>query len=152
MSSIECNSNNDSYARIDLCELKPVGRGVKEMSVIVKLFDKPISNASFGLEFRRRGYFTQPIYKYVVDACLFLRNKKRNPLANAFYDFLQLANKSNMNHTCPYNHDLIVDRFRVDKNLKFNLPIEKGDYTVEVFLHTYNVLRGTFNANLEIRN
>ncbi|XP_068148004.1 uncharacterized protein [Drosophila tropicalis] len=140
MSRIECNSNNISYARIDLCQLKSVGRGVKEISII------------FGLEFRRRGYFTQAIYKYEVDVCSFLRNKKRNPLANAFYDFLQLATHSNMNHTCPYNHDLILDRFRVDKNLKFNLPVEKGDYTVDITLYTYNVLRGTFSANLEFRD
>ena len=54
------------------------------------------------VEIGKRGY-EQSVIKYTIDACAFLRNKRRNPFADLFYKLFGLANYSNMNHTCPYD-------------------------------------------------
>lgn len=41
------------------------------------------------------------LYNISVDACKFLKNRKANPIANYFFDFIKEI--SNMNHSCPYD-------------------------------------------------
>ncbi|KAI8119160.1 hypothetical protein CVS40_9454 [Lucilia cuprina] len=86
---------------------------------------------SINLKLIKRGDVTaKPIYQYRVDLCEFLRNKRRNPVAEIFYNMFGFTKYSNMNHSCPYDHDLILDRCRLDTKLLNLLSMAQGEYTI----------------------
>uniref|UniRef100_A0A1I8NW07 MD-2-related lipid-recognition domain-containing protein n=2 Tax=Stomoxys calcitrans TaxID=35570 RepID=A0A1I8NW07_STOCA len=101
------------------------------MNVYYRVDSKPITNASLKLSISKRGGATQKaLYQYKVDACEFMRNTRRNPLADIFYTFFELRKYSNLNHTCPFNHDLIINRCRLNVQPLSILPIAPGDYKI----------------------
>ncbi|KRF97921.1 uncharacterized protein Dwil_GK28002 [Drosophila willistoni] len=46
---MECKVLDPAYLNFTRCELKPVSRGVKEIFVDVKLFQKPVDNVTHDL-------------------------------------------------------------------------------------------------------
>ena len=38
-----------------------------------------------------------------IDGCVFLRNKRRNPMAQLLFTVMEWEKYSNINHSCPYN-------------------------------------------------
>ncbi|KAL7736639.1 hypothetical protein ACLKA6_015275 [Drosophila palustris] len=130
--------------------MKPVRRGVKEVNMVVRLLQVPITNVSVRAEILRRGYSTKSLYQFEIDCCQFWLTKRRNPMAQAVYKFLRLGTYSNANHSCPYNNDIIIDHLPIDKDLNLPLPIGKGEYVLKMYWKTYNVLRSTIDLNLKI--
>ncbi|KAM8711845.1 hypothetical protein ACLKA7_012365 [Drosophila subpalustris] len=130
--------------------MKPVSRGVKEVNMVVKLLQPPVTNASLRVEILRRGYTTQSLYNFEIDCCKFIVSKRRNPIAKAIYNFLRLATYSNVNHSCPYNHDLIIKNMRFDEDLNLHLPIGKGEYVMKMYWKISNVLSGIIDVIMHI--
>uniref|UniRef100_A0A1I8P4W5 Uncharacterized protein n=1 Tax=Stomoxys calcitrans TaxID=35570 RepID=A0A1I8P4W5_STOCA len=46
------------------------------------------------------------------DACKFLKNRSQMPIAN--YLFTIIGDYTNLNHTCPYKGEIVMDRFRIN--------------------------------------
>ncbi|KAM8711842.1 hypothetical protein ACLKA7_012364 [Drosophila subpalustris] len=130
--------------------MKPVRRGVKEVNMVVRLLQVPITNVSVRAEILRRGYSTRPLYQFEIDCCQFWLTKRRNPMAHEVYKFLRLGTYSNLNHSCPYNNDLFIDHLPIDEVMNLYLPIGKGEYVLKLHWKTYNVLRTTIYVNLKI--
>ncbi|EDW57312.2 uncharacterized protein Dvir_GJ14944 [Drosophila virilis] len=130
--------------------MKPIGRDVKDVSVVIKLLQTPVTNITIRAEIMRRGFFKPPLYTFNVDACRFLESENRNPVANALYKFLRFDMYSNMNHTCPFDHDIILDHMRLDETFYLPLPIGLGEFTIKSYWLAYNVLRAKVNVNIEI--
>ncbi|ALC41250.1 CG33632, partial [Drosophila busckii] len=146
---IECRTVDKSFCNVQKCEMKAVSRGVKEISIYVKMLQVPVSNLTVGLKVKRRAHSARPMYQVIVDGCKFIQTTRRNPVANAVYKFLKFDTYSNLNHSCPYDHDLIMDRMRVDDSLSFQMPIGLGSFVIQTHWFAYNVLRGTININVE---
>ncbi|KAI8044713.1 hypothetical protein M5D96_000884 [Drosophila gunungcola] len=71
-----------------------------------------------------------------------MKNKKSNPVMNFFYDFIMST--SNINHTCPFDHDLVVDKLSTEiVNHRFTniLPFPEGGYMVEMHWIAYDITR-----------
>ncbi|XP_034480093.1 uncharacterized protein LOC117785927 [Drosophila innubila] len=117
--------------------------------MVIKLLQLPVTNASLRVEVLRRGY-TQSLYHFDIDCCQFIISKRRNPIAKAIYKFLRLDTNSNVNHSCPYNNDLIIDHLQFDKDLNLHLPIGKGEYVMKMYWKIYNVLRSIIDVNMQI--
>ncbi|KRK04701.1 uncharacterized protein Dyak_GE28414 [Drosophila yakuba] len=69
------------------------------------------------------------LYNITADACRVLKYPKSKPVVGFFYSLF--SHHSNMNHTCPFNHDIIVDKLPADfVNTKITktLPFPVGDY------------------------
>ncbi|XP_034480090.1 uncharacterized protein LOC117785924 [Drosophila innubila] len=130
--------------------MKPVRRGVKELSMVVRMFQVPVTNVSVRVEICRRGYTTQSLVNFEIDCCQFWLTKRRNPMAHAVYKFFRLDTYSNLNHSCPYNNDLIIDHLPFDKDLKLLIPIGRGEYVMKMYWKIHNVLRCTIDVNLQI--
>jgi len=119
---------------------------------------------NFGLYKRFSGY--RPfLYNITVDACNFLKNPKRNPIASYFYDFIK--DISNMNHTCPfdvwyiydisydfiligfrYQHDLVWDKLsteHINHRVTNILSFPEGDYMMEMHWIAYDIVRAVVN-------
>ncbi|XP_075167750.1 uncharacterized protein LOC142239889 [Haematobia irritans] len=104
LTGIKCEVLDTKVGEFQKCFLKAIQRDVTEMNVYFRLNLKPLNNASLKLMFTKRGLGKQnTLYQYRINLCEFLRNSRRNPLADIFYKFFEFRKYSNMNHTCPYD-------------------------------------------------
>ncbi|KAH8250948.1 hypothetical protein KR032_001794, partial [Drosophila birchii] len=95
-----------------------------------------------GALFKRVSGYRPFMFNVTVDACRFLNNTKSNPLASYFLEFLKPY--SNMNHTCPFDHDLIVDKISVgfiNHQVTKVLPFPEGAYMLETHWMAYDIDR-----------
>ncbi|KPU72866.1 uncharacterized protein Dana_GF26302 [Drosophila ananassae] len=127
--NVKCTSSDEKFASIEYCYLKSVSRSYKYLSVKVKFFKKP----------RYNGY--RPfMFNVTMDFCRVLGGANQNPFANYAYGFIK--NNTNMNHSCPLNHDVIVEK--LDTNFVNNhvtkvLPIPEVDYLLETHWNCYDI-------------
>ncbi|XP_017078310.1 uncharacterized protein LOC108112677 [Drosophila eugracilis] len=144
--NIKCESVDKQFCRFDTCALKSVNRSYKYLTVYVKLFKLPVSDVKvdFGLYQRLNGY--KPfLYNFTVDACKFFKNQKSNPVGSYFYEFFRET--SNLKYSCPYNHDIVVDKVSTElfnHRLTKILPFPEGEYMVQMNWHAYGINRGIF--------
>ncbi|KRF98626.1 uncharacterized protein Dwil_GK28319 [Drosophila willistoni] len=88
--------------------------------------------------YKRYNGYKPTLYNFTADACKFMASKTKNPLYNYFYGFI--AGYTNMNHTCPYDHDLIVEKVAIGyiNHLVVDvLPIPSGDHAVYMTWYAY---------------
>ncbi|XP_022228747.1 uncharacterized protein LOC111078396 isoform X3 [Drosophila obscura] len=106
--NIRCLVRDQKFMDFDYCYLRSVNRTYKYMSVKSKMHQLPITNAMIILQVRLREN-KRILYNFNVrfDACKFLRERS-NVLVN--WVFQTFADYSNFNHTCPYYHDIILDK------------------------------------------
>ncbi|XP_016959689.1 uncharacterized protein LOC108031000 [Drosophila biarmipes] len=133
--NFQCKSLDKEVADFEYCILKSINRTSKYVSAKLKVFKLPIKSlkVNFGLHQLVNGY--RPfLYNVTVDGCKFIKNQKSNPVAKFFYDLIK--NISNLNHSCPYYHDIIVDKFSsdiVNCRIPKVLPFPTGNYMFEVY-------------------
>ncbi|EDW39211.1 GL13532 [Drosophila persimilis] len=73
------------------------------------------------------------LYNMTFNACKFIANPKSSPVVKFFYE--SFMSYSSVNHSCPYNHDLVLEKLPVDFiNHRFTqiLPFPEGQYLLEV--------------------
>nr|XP_017037355.1 uncharacterized protein LOC108085308 [Drosophila kikkawai] len=141
--NVKCTSLDEKFNEFEYCYIKSVNRIYKYLSLKVKLFKTPITKVRLNLALYKRYNGYRPfMYNLTIDACRILKVPASHPLANYFYSFLQ--NFSNMNHTCPFNHDLIVDKLNIDfvnNQATKVLPFPEGDYMLESQWIAYDINR-----------
>ncbi|XP_017080109.1 uncharacterized protein LOC108113914 [Drosophila eugracilis] len=146
--NIQCTSLGEDFADFEYCVLKSVNRSFKYISLKVKLFKLPITKikVNFALLKRYSGY--KPfLYNITVDACKVIKNPKYNPVMDFFYSCFK--DFSNMNHTCPFDHDIILEKLPIAYvNTKFTavLPFPVGDYLFQTSWIAYDVNRANVNV------
>ncbi|XP_011191897.2 uncharacterized protein LOC105218175 [Zeugodacus cucurbitae] len=82
-----------------------------------------------------------------VDACSYLK-KRNNFILNTLMDVW--GRSSNMNHTCPYDHDLIVEKLRFTEADFRWIPFPFGDYAFYVKFVFNNVFAAQLDFYLSI--
>ncbi|EDW08601.1 uncharacterized protein Dmoj_GI20053 [Drosophila mojavensis] len=100
------------------------------------------------LDIKRRFRSTSATFD--IDVCRFFRSTKRNPIANAVYSFFHLQIYSNINHTCPYDHDLIVDHLRIAHQINLPVPLSSGEYEITTYWYVLNKLSVIINVNIVV--
>ncbi|XP_068152654.1 uncharacterized protein [Drosophila tropicalis] len=146
--NIKCEPLDKSFADFEYCYIKAINRSYKYVSLKVNLFKIPVTKVkvNFALMKRFNGY--RPfLYNITVDACKFLENPNRNPIAHYLSDlFLPYTN---MAHKCPFNHSLMMDKLPIDYvNYQVTnvLPFPTGDYAAYTSWMAYDINR----ANLKL--
>ncbi|XP_022216629.2 uncharacterized protein LOC111070418 [Drosophila obscura] len=141
--NMQCNTLDETYAKFDYCFLKSVNRSYKYISLKVKLLQTPITNAKINAALYQRFSGYKPcLYNYTVDGCKFMKNPRTNPVANYFFGLF--SSHTNFNHSCPYDHDIILDKLSIDFiDDKFTrvLPFPKGSYLFETHWYCDNIKR-----------
>ncbi|EDW57313.2 uncharacterized protein [Drosophila virilis] len=150
LTGLECQVVDPKFCAFENCIIKPVSRGIKEINGKIILLQVPVNNISIRLQLTRRGYIKHMLYAVDIDGCRFWIGKRRNPFASSIYKSLRLDVFTNINHSCPYNHDLIVNHLRLDENLNLNLPIAVGEYVIKLHWKVHNVLRAIISWNFQI--
>ncbi|XP_037717789.1 uncharacterized protein LOC119552082 [Drosophila subpulchrella] len=130
MTNIICTSLDESYASFEYCYLKSVNRTHKYASLKAKLHKGPVYKikVNFAIYQRLNGY--KPfLYNVTVDGCKFVLNQKSSPVTSFIFNLF--APYSNMNHSCPYDNDIIVEKVPysyLNSQLSTVLPFPKSSY------------------------
>ncbi|BFG03463.1 uncharacterized protein DMAD_02712 [Drosophila madeirensis] len=66
-----------------------------------------------------------------------------NPLTVFYYFYGAMLPFINVNHTCPFNHDIIPKNFVLDNKMFNRVPIPKGSYMFMIQISCEGVWRGT---------
>ncbi|XP_041450574.1 uncharacterized protein LOC121404664 [Drosophila obscura] len=154
--NIKCKSVDNKFGEVDYCYLKSVNRTYKYMSAKYKLYQLPVKalEVNFMLMKRFNGY--KPfLYNITLNACKFFVNPKYSPVTKFFYE--SVVTFTNMNHSCPYNHDIILDKVPIEFiNHRFTkiLPFPEGDYLIEAYWSSSGspVAEGKIHSRVEFTN
>ncbi|EDV52999.1 uncharacterized protein LOC6554924 [Drosophila erecta] len=131
--NLNCTSFDMGIGEFEYCNLKSINRSYKYVSGKYKLHQipLPIMKLNFIMWKRLNGY--RPfLYNITVDACRFIENPKSNPVLKYIFD--SFTGYSNINHSCPYTSDLIVEKLPIgflNHRVTEILPIPEGNYLFE---------------------
>ncbi|TMW44749.1 hypothetical protein DOY81_010171 [Sarcophaga bullata] len=93
------------------------------------------ANAAFYIKSSNQRY--QPfLYNTTADFCKFMRNENSYPFWKIIMKIIK--QNSNINHTCPFNHDIIVENLVLGANMIKLIPFASGDYLVALRIGAYN--------------
>ncbi|XP_017080082.1 uncharacterized protein LOC108113888 [Drosophila eugracilis] len=152
--NLKCGIMDRKFASFKKCYIKAVNRTHKYIDVHVNLYQTPIDNVTVHAKLMRHdnhGY--KPFFIDVTfDGCKFLKNQ-RQPIVKMLYEMYK--NSSNVNHTCPYDHDIILDHLwtgNIEMDIAKYIPMLNGDYAVFSEWSTYNIARAFFNVYIRVSN
>ncbi|XP_029405019.2 uncharacterized protein LOC115065931 [Bactrocera dorsalis] len=146
--NVNCITLDKPFADFAYCKLKALSRDKVALSLRVKLFEIPVNNVSLNVEFFKKYNGYRPfLFNKTLNFCEFLRNKKRIGLLEIIFKFLEPH--SNINHTCPYNNDIIVDRLILKPNYFALLPLPAGEYRIKITVGAYNDWKAIVNVFLQ---
>ncbi|KRK07090.1 uncharacterized protein LOC26535167 isoform X1 [Drosophila yakuba] len=141
--NVQCESVDKDYTLFPYCYLKSVNRSYKYVSVKAKLLQLPVAKAKVRLALYKRLNGYKPfLYDMTIDACRFLKYPKSNPVALYFYNCFK--EYSNLNHTCPFEHDIVLDKMSyhsINNKLTKVLPFPEGNYMFEMHWMAYDINR-----------
>ncbi|XP_068150961.1 uncharacterized protein [Drosophila tropicalis] len=143
LTNIKCTSLDKTFSEFEYCYLKSVNRSYKYFSLKVNLHKIPITNVSVNFSLMKRLSRYKPfLYNITIDACKYHASRNKNPVARFFHS--QFEPYSNMNHTCPFKNDLIVDKVTISTlNHHYSelLPFPEGDYALFTSWYAYGINR-----------
>ncbi|XP_041448733.1 uncharacterized protein LOC121404110 [Drosophila obscura] len=130
--NLKCTTLEQEFVEFDRCFLKSVNRTYKYLTVSTKIHVLPLNSASIQTQVLKRLNGYKPfLFNFTTDACMVFGGKM-NPTTRFFFGLM--APYSNMNHSCPYDHDIIVEKLPIsflNEQLTRVLPFPEGDYCVK---------------------
>ncbi|KAH8300764.1 hypothetical protein KR059_006433, partial [Drosophila kikkawai] len=150
--NLKCGTSDKGFFDFPKCHIKAVNRSHKYIDIHVNLKKVPMDNITLNLKLMRYNNGFKPFFiDMTFDTCRFLRNPNKNPIVKMFY--YAYVNSSNLNHTCPYDHDLIIDHFWTgnwEADFSKYIPTINGDYGIFTKIFSNNILRGFINFYVRI--
>ncbi|KAH8290981.1 hypothetical protein KR054_007626 [Drosophila jambulina] len=138
--NMQCLSFNESFAVFTKCKLNLLGRGRAGAEMYLKLLQLPVDNCWINWSiYRRYNGFRPFLYNVSTDFCQLLGNS--NVLSFQGLVINAIMTRSNLNHTCPYDHDIILDNLEFNDEFLKNLPLPQGNYKIELGFATDKVWR-----------
>ncbi|EDV49669.1 uncharacterized protein LOC6552159 [Drosophila erecta] len=147
--NIKCTCYEKSFCELKRCELKVLGRGSIGLYLHAQTHQLPIKSTTCIISLYRRFNGYRPfLYNITVDICSFLKNRKHHPFLDILYDGIR--NFTNVNHSCPFNHDIIVNRMVLNDNMIAKVPVPNGFYKLMFVVKTDGILRGEVEVHVEV--
>ncbi|XP_023179593.2 uncharacterized protein LOC111605350 [Drosophila hydei] len=129
--NVKCTSYDESFSKFRKCKLNVLGRGIIAADVFISLFKLPINNVHINWSIWRRYNTYQPfLHNISCNLCNLFTNMKKIAFESLVLKAIQSS--SNLNHTCPYNHDIIVDNLVFTDEMLQSLPLPQGDYKIQL--------------------
>ncbi|XP_034651851.1 uncharacterized protein LOC117890871 [Drosophila subobscura] len=136
--NLKCESYDDSFAKFSSCKLKLLGRGRAGVNIRLEMFQLPITNVWMNWSIDRRYNGWRPfLYNVSKDFCQLMENV--NSLSFEGLVINAIMTRSNVNHTCPYNHEVIMDNLEFTDDFLRTLPLPQGDYKIQLRFATNKV-------------
>ncbi|KAH8302018.1 hypothetical protein KR044_001887, partial [Drosophila immigrans] len=126
LTNVVCESYDKSWIVVNNCRLRAISRNRTVYNLNITLLHS-CSNILVNVQvFKRANGYKPWLFNFTMDACKFQR-KSYNPTAILMYNAIK--DFANMNHTCPYVGDQIIEGFYLRPEL-VRLPLPTGDYLV----------------------
>ncbi|XP_044570551.1 uncharacterized protein LOC6502792 isoform X1 [Drosophila ananassae] len=149
--NLKCGSLDRRFTEFQRCYIKAFNRSHKYIDVHARLLQIPVKDVSINLKLMRYDHGYKPFFINVTfDACKFLKNQKHS-IVKLFYNAFK--DSSNLNHTCPYDHDLKLDHFwtgNIEADFTKYIPLINGDYSVDTLWYSNNIARSFVNIYLRL--
>ncbi|XP_058978967.1 uncharacterized protein LOC101900992 isoform X2 [Musca domestica] len=148
---VECKEFDKAFASITKCYLKALSRYKSAFSLYVALHQVPVDNVTFNAALFRKGNngYCPFMYNHTVDFCRFYKNPNRFMFWKIVF-FNIVAPASNINHTCPYDHDIILEKLVLDSEMFKLIPFPADEYMVRVKIAAYNHYKAEIRAYIQI--
>ncbi|XP_062135915.1 uncharacterized protein LOC133845467 isoform X1 [Drosophila sulfurigaster albostrigata] len=137
--NLKCTFLNESLGEFKICRIRAVNRTHKYIS----MYAKPkiiLDDITGNMKIMRFDYGYKPFFiDITIDVCKYLKNPQ-NVIVTTFYNTFKKM--SNINHTCPYKHDVIIDKVwtgNLENDFSRYLPIPNGDYAIYCTFNVSNV-------------
>nr|XP_043068143.1 uncharacterized protein LOC122321600 [Drosophila bipectinata] len=131
--NVKCTSLDEKFVGFEYCYIKSVNRSYKYLFIKANLFKTPITKIKVtGIVFKKFNGYRPFMYNITVDFCRLLSGAQINPFAVYAYNLIKTH--SNINHTCPFDHDFLVEKLDanfVNHHVTKVLPVPEGDYLIE---------------------
>ncbi|XP_016990995.1 uncharacterized protein LOC108052946 [Drosophila rhopaloa] len=149
--NLKCGSRDRNFMEFEKCDIKAVNRTHKYIDIYMNLFQKPVDNITVNVKLMRHDHGYKPFFVDLsFNACKFLKNQ-RQPVVKMFYDIYK--NSSNINHTCPFDHDIILDHLwtgNLESDFSKYVPMMDGDYALFSEWSVNNIDRAFLNIYIRI--
>ncbi|XP_059221432.1 uncharacterized protein LOC131996030 [Stomoxys calcitrans] len=99
------------------------------MSITIRFFQLPIKNAQIRVILGSCSETRVPALNQSWDACAFMKDRKTNRALGRLYQYIEPY--TNINHTCPYNHDIHIANFTLSGQRPM-LPVFNGEYFARI--------------------
>ncbi|EDW92999.2 uncharacterized protein LOC6532541 [Drosophila yakuba] len=131
LQNVICESLDTTITNFSRCEMKFIRRGVTAFYMVWKVFKVPINKVDINVSLHKKSNGYRPfLFNQTLDFCYYMRNPQAHPLIYMMHKVFIQA--SNINHTCPYNHDVIINEFMYKENDLKDLPIPNGEYMIRL--------------------
>ncbi|EDW02515.1 uncharacterized protein LOC6561248 [Drosophila grimshawi] len=129
--NLKCEVLEKSVIKIPMCKLKVMGRGRIAANVELDILQLPVESIQVKYSvFKKQNVYLPFLFNVSLDFCHFMKHPNR---LNVFYYFHRaLMPYTNWNHTCPYNHKIIIKDFVLTDEMFAKVPIPEGSYMFDV--------------------
>ncbi|XP_053954892.1 uncharacterized protein LOC128861039 [Anastrepha ludens] len=135
--NLKCTTLDKPFVDFRYCKLKALARNNVSLSLRADLFQVPLTNVTVHMEFFKKYSGFRPFFLNITtNFCDFLRHKKRIKMLDFLFELLE--SYSNIIHSCPFAHDLIVDQMILSPKHFHLLPLPAGEYLLKIFVAAYN--------------
>uniref|UniRef100_A0A1I8P909 MD-2-related lipid-recognition domain-containing protein n=1 Tax=Stomoxys calcitrans TaxID=35570 RepID=A0A1I8P909_STOCA len=130
--NLECESFDKSLTSFDKCRLKALGRHNVSLNIYIKFNPSlyPMNNIKINAQFHQRGSFGPYIYNDTMSFCEFMKNPKRWMFWKIIWEAILPA--TNMNHSCPVNHDVIIKDLSLKEDMMTMIPFPPNTYQIRL--------------------
>ncbi|KAH8303928.1 hypothetical protein KR059_005238, partial [Drosophila kikkawai] len=126
VTNMKCKCYDKTFCAFNQCELKLLGRGKVGVYVYVKVHQLPVTKVIFASLSGYRPF----LYNVTVDFCDFILHKTRFPWFKIAHE--AISKFSNLNHSCPYNNDIIVSKMILNDGMLEKTPFPTGSYMFQI--------------------
>ncbi|XP_016965225.1 uncharacterized protein LOC108034778 [Drosophila biarmipes] len=135
LQNVVCETLDTSVSEFTRCEMKIIRRGVAAFYMDWKLNKVPINNVDINVALYKKSNGYRPyLFNQSLDFCYYMRKPQAHPLIHMLHRVFLPA--SNINHSCPYDHDLKIKDLVYTKNDLKDLPIPNGEYMIQLKVAT----------------
>ncbi|XP_073838103.1 uncharacterized protein [Musca autumnalis] len=151
LTKLECLEFDKPFATFKNCSLKALSRYKTALNIRVALHQVPVTNVTVNGQFFRKGSNGYRLFMYnnTVDFCAFLRNGNRFMFWKIIFSKL-IQPFSNINHTCPFDHDIIVENLILDGEMFKLIPFQTDEYMINFRVAAYNHYKAEVRSYLTI--
>ncbi|XP_018793736.1 PREDICTED: uncharacterized protein LOC108971868 [Bactrocera latifrons] len=147
--NLRCVAYDKPFADFRQCKLKTLSRNAIALSLHVRLFQVPVNDVSVNLDvYKKANGYRAFMFNITTDFCQFLKNKKRIPFGKLLMDTVEAY--SNINHTCPFDNDIIVTDMVLKPEQMQLLPVPMGEYMLRISVAAYNDYKATVKAYISL--
>uniref|UniRef100_A0A1I8MX68 Uncharacterized protein n=1 Tax=Musca domestica TaxID=7370 RepID=A0A1I8MX68_MUSDO len=140
--STECETTDDSLVKFDRCSVDKNAKNQMAWNVDLQLLQVVRTVEIEAKLLRKVNKKFQPfLYEDTVDLCDFLkRQQKRHIFWGRVY---KMALKySNLNHSCPFDHSIVIRDFLFDDDVFKALPFPRGHYLIDLHFMLNSIFCG----------